>query len=118
MKRKCLAIGIILLFVGTCIIPTIAESAPIQNEKRNKINYCLSLIPTSKAYVIGIIKNLSVNGSDYFFECIYVRALVVFRYDSRNWELDYFHMYRTNWIIENINFRGILRSNFICGVFY
>jgi hypothetical protein len=26
MKRKCLAVGIILLFVGTCIIPTIAQN--------------------------------------------------------------------------------------------
>ncbi len=26
MKRKCLAVGIILLFVGTCIIPAIAHS--------------------------------------------------------------------------------------------
>jgi hypothetical protein len=26
MKRKCLAIGIILLFVGTCIIPAIAQN--------------------------------------------------------------------------------------------
>jgi hypothetical protein len=118
MIRKWLAIGIILLFVGTCIIPAIAESAPIQNEKRNKINYCLPLIPTSKAYVIGIIRNLSVNGSDYFFECLYVRALVVYRFDSRNWELQYFHFYRINWTIENINFRGILKPNFICGVFY
>ena len=35
MKRKCLAIGIILLFVGTCIIPAIAQNTEKQSSRGN-----------------------------------------------------------------------------------
>ena len=29
MKRKCLAVGIILLFIGTCIIPSATSQQPL-----------------------------------------------------------------------------------------
>ncbi len=35
MKRKCLTIGIILLFVGTCIIPAIAQNTEKQSSRGN-----------------------------------------------------------------------------------
>jgi len=37
MKRKCLAIGIILLFVGTCIIPTTAQNISIDVSDENRL---------------------------------------------------------------------------------
>ena len=37
MKRKCLAIGIILLFVGTCIIPTTAQNISIDISDENRL---------------------------------------------------------------------------------
>jgi len=39
MKRKCLAVGIILLFVGTCIIPSLAQNIEKSSELTSRGNW-------------------------------------------------------------------------------
>ena len=39
MKRKCLAVGIILLFVGTCIIPAIAQDIEKSSSPTSRGNW-------------------------------------------------------------------------------
>jgi len=114
--RKGLVVGIILLFVGTCIIPTIAESAPIKNEKRNERNHYLPISP--RCYYFGIIDNLSVNGTTYLFEAINLRYLGFDGYGNIYYSHIKHEPMHYYWIFENdAQFHGILRPHFICGVF-
>jgi hypothetical protein len=73
-----------------------------------------------KLFLFGRLYNLSVNGSNYHFDSHNLRGMETSRHGFRFWEIRFFH-YTGNvgWSIGgDIHFRGILRPDFICGVFY
>ena len=67
MKRKCLAVGIILLFVGTCIIPAIAQESekPSQSTSRGNWLYVGGSGPGNYSKIQDAI-NASSNGDTVF----------------------------------------------------
>ena len=116
--KQCLVIAVTVLFTIISMV-SIIESAPIQNEKRNEINHYLPLSITPKLYCFASIHNLSVNGTTYFFGAVNLRMLEIIGVNHNNWFMTYFHYKDVNHYINiyNTSFRGILRPNFICGVF-
>jgi hypothetical protein len=116
--KQCLVITVTVLFIIISMVPII-ESAPIKNEERKEINNYLPLSITPKLYCFGSIRNLSVNGTTYFFGAVNLRMLQIIGVDHNNWFMTYFHFKDVNQDIKiyNVYFRGILRPQFICGVF-
>ena len=125
--RKGLIIGVIFLFIGVSIIP-IASSMDVVKEKNDldivnfkKLN--ISNTPfgryVHKIYFFGRIHNLTIQDNHYEFESNNIRKLHYWRSGIRSWGFSYDHFvgnYHCH--IGGFNFRGILRPNFICGVFY
>lgn len=84
--------------------------------KRNEINHYLPISP--RCYYIGIIDNLSVNGTTYLFEAINLLSLGFDGYgDIYYSHIKHEPMHYTYIFEPNANFHGILRPHFICGVF-
>ena len=124
--RNCLIMGVIFLFIGISIIP-ITSSIDVVKERNDldiadlkKLN--ISTTPFGrgviKIYFIGRIHNLSINGDEYEFHSNNLRRFVYHRYSLRDWGFSYAHHTNIGYHISGVNFRGILRPNFICGVFY
>jgi nitrous oxidase accessory protein len=76
MKRKCLAIGIILLFVGTCIIPAIAQNAEKQTSRGNWL-YVGGSGPGNYTRIQDAIDNTSDGDSIFVFHGIYYENVVI-----------------------------------------
>jgi hypothetical protein len=122
-----LVIGVIFLFIGISIIP-ITSSMDVVKEKNNSgvVNFQKLNTPdmpfgryVRKIYFIGKIQNLTVQRNDYEFESNNIRKLEYWRSGIRSWGFSYDHYvdgYSCG--IGGFNFRGILKPNFICGVFY
>ena len=119
--------GVIFLFIGISIIP-IVSSMDVVNERNGldivdskKINISNTPFGRSvhKLYFFGRINNLTVQDNHYEFESNNMRKFTYWRYGIRSWGISYDHI-RGNYHcgIGGFNFRGILRPNFICGVFY
>jgi len=122
--RKGLIIGVIFLFIGVSIIP-ITSSMKYTIEKNDEIveNFDTATTPfggsVRKIYFFGRIHNLTVEEDDYEFGSNNMRKFSYWRYGIRSWGVSYDHFrggYHCG--IGGYNFRGILRPNFICGVFF
>ncbi len=123
-----LVIGVIFLFIGISIIP-ITSPMDVVKEKNNSGVVNFQKLNTSdisfgryvrKIYFIGRIQNLTVQGNDYEFESHNIRKFEYWRSGIiRSWGFSYDH-FADNFIfgISGFNFRGILKPNFICGIFY
>jgi len=124
--RKGLIIGVIFLFIGISMIP-ITSSMDVVKEKNDldivnfkKLNTSNTPFGRSvwKIYFIGRIDNLSIIGDDYEFHSNNLREFQYYRIDLRNWGIQYSHSTNCKIHVGGFDFRGILRPNFICGVFY
>ncbi len=105
---KYLAIGIILLFVGTCIIPVTAQTI-------TKSDVVPSII-IHKIFFVGTLDNYTINDTEFHFISHNLRVLE-FELSPGGWGFSYHH-YKSvdfNYIGGEINFHGILRPHFILG---
>ena len=111
--KKWLVVGIILLFVGTCIIPAIAQSI-----EKPPLSTSMSI---HKIFFLGTLINHSINETDFYLESHNLRVFTFDYYRVFGFLLlsgfSYYH-YRA--IIFSyggmVDFHGILRPHFICGV--
>jgi parallel beta-helix repeat protein len=72
MKRKCLAIGIILLFLGTCIIPAIAQDIQITlSSSRGNWLYVGGSGPENYTRIQDAIKNSTSGDTVFVFHGVY-----------------------------------------------
>ena len=123
LYRKGLIIGVIFLLIGIGISP-IACSMKYTIEKNDEMveNFDTATTPfgrsVRKIYFIGQIDNLSINGDYYEFHSNNLRKFMYHRFSLRDWGFEYYHHTNIYVYIGGFNFRGILRPNFICGVFY
>ena len=119
--RKILIIGVIFLLIG---ISPIACSMKYTIEKNDEIveNFDTATTPfrryVHKIYFFGRIDNLSINGDDYEFHSNNLRKFEYRRSSFRDWGFGYEHHTNIHIGFSGFNFRGILRPDFICGVFY
>jgi len=124
LYRRGLVIGVIFLLIGIGISP-IACSMKYTIEKNDEIveNFDTATTPfgryVRKIYFFGRIHDLTVQDNHYEFESNNIRKLDYWRSGIRSWGISYDH-FRGNchFGIGGFNFRGILRPNFICGVFF
>jgi hypothetical protein len=124
--KKFLSIGVILLLMSMSIIPL---TSPM-NSMKEKNNH--TFIPVQKhttsdtpilpyidrTYFMGKIHNLTVNGTDYYFESVNIRKLGFWRFSIRSWGFSYDHYvghYSCRW--GGAEFHGTLKPTFICGYF-
>ena len=123
---KGLIIGVIFLFIGISMIP-ITSSMDVVKEKNDldivnfkKLNLSSTPFGRSvwKIYFIGRIDNLSIIGDDYEFHSNNLRKFAYYRFSLRDWGFEYYHHMGIHVHVGGFDFRGILRPNFICGVFY
>jgi hypothetical protein len=112
--RKGLTVGIILLFVGTCVIPSSA-----QNIEKPPLTTSISI---HKIFFLGTLVNYSINETDLYLKSHNLR---VFTFDYERvfgfLRLSGFSYYHYKAIIfaeeaGKIDFHGILRPHFICGM--
>jgi len=114
MKTKCLAIGIILLFVGTCAIssvPAKTVNGIIYENNNQGVTFTF----------VGFIKdkNLTQLEEDRFnvtFTCILVFCCVYLPYNESRY-FDIFH-YPEAYRIPYCNYTGIFNEHFVCAKFY
>jgi len=107
------------LFIGVSILPI--TSSMNNNELNEDFNQCNEQFNSSvrKLYFLGRIQNLTVQGNDYEFKSNNMRKFTYWRSGIRSWGVSYDHFVGAySCHISGFNFRGILRPNFICGVFY
>jgi len=128
MKRKGLALAMVVLFLGMSIIP-IAGSLLVERHSPVIGSLKEVYIVIHREYFLGSISNMTVNGYDIYLESYNMRRFVI-KGDisgdipglwTLNWNLYYthwntFHLYIIH--TTGLHFRGILRPHFICGVFY
>jgi parallel beta-helix repeat protein len=74
MKRKCLAVGIILLFVGTCIIPAIAKNTEKQSSRGSWL-YVGGSGPGNYTRIQDAIDNASDGDTVFVYSGIYLENL-------------------------------------------
>jgi parallel beta-helix repeat protein len=78
MKRKCLAVGIILLFVGTCIIPAIAQTVEKPTVVLDgHILYVGGSGPGNYTKIQDAIDNASDGDTVFVYEGIYNESIVI-----------------------------------------
>jgi len=78
MKRKCLAIGIILLFVGTCIIPVFAqETETTQSTPRGTWLYVGGNGPGNYTRIQDAIDNTSDGDTVFVFNGTYYENVII-----------------------------------------
>jgi parallel beta-helix repeat protein len=77
MKRKWLAVGIILLFVGTCIVPAIAQNTEKQSSSRGSWLYVGGSGPGNYTKIQDAIDNTTDGGTIYVFPGIYRELIVI-----------------------------------------
>ena len=113
MISKWLAVGIILLFVGICVIPSSAQNMGKPSLPTN--------ILIHKIFLFGTLVNYSINETYFSLESHNLR-IFDFYYDGglffhHMWEFSYFH---SRGVVlgysGEVDFHGILRPHFICGI--
>jgi hypothetical protein len=113
LLRKVLAVGIILLFVWTSTIPSSAHDIEKTSLTTN--------ISIHKIFLLGTLDNYSINETDLYLKSHNLR---VFTFDYERvfgfFLLSGFSYYHYKTIIFGMNgridFHGILRPHFICGM--
>lgn len=119
-------IGIILLFFGASVFPSVSGDSVTQKNARNVANSqkfddlnILNIGYKDREYVIGRITNLTYeDGYFYYFDCINVRVYI-FWINGPSWGIEYRHFfdnYGVFWV--GYEFKGIVKPTFICGYFY
>ncbi|MBE3139860.1 MAG: right-handed parallel beta-helix repeat-containing protein, partial [Thermoplasmata archaeon] len=93
MKRKCLAVGIILLFVGTCIVPSIAQNIekPSQTTSRGNWLYVGGSGPGNYTKIQDAIDNASdgdtvfvYDDSAPYYEEVWIRKSISLIGENKN----------------------------------
>ena len=107
----------ISLFLGIVIMP-IAIGKPIEVKENN--NNALSIRPPKhSAFFIGKIYNLTIEGDNYSFESNSIRTIHFDKYSFRSWRFSIEHLTGSfSCYMGNAEFCGIIKPNFICGIFY
>ena len=77
MNRKCLGLGIILLFVGTCIIPAIAQDTKKSQSSRGDWLYVGGSGPGNYTSIQDAIDNASNGDNIYVFSGYYIGNITV-----------------------------------------
>jgi hypothetical protein len=118
MLMKWWTVGIVLFFIGTCIVPTNVESVAITNENRNESTS--SMLNCEITFLFGSVYNLSVDGNYYHIYSHHIREIRIFWNGLRYWIINLAYMSRgdAQFSFYDVHFSGILKPNFVCGVFY
>ncbi len=110
---KGLVVGIIIMFIGICVIPSSAQNIEKLSKPTN--------ISIHKIFLFGTLVNYSINETDFTLESHNLR-LFDFYYDGglffpNYWGFTYFHTRRIIFGYSGeVDFHGILRPHFICGI--
>jgi hypothetical protein len=123
---KGLIFTILILFIGTNVLPNISGNAVDETNNHNVIypqkinNHDILLIYFHRIYFFGPIYNLTIDNDtrDYEFESNNLRELDIHFFGIGNWEISYRRMHNVHRGIGGFRFRGILKPTFICGFFY
>ena len=109
LGKKGLVLGIIFLFVGTCVIPSSA-----QNIEKPSLTTSISI---HKIFFLGTLINYSINETNFYLESHNLR-IFEFLYSGNQWGFSYYHYRGVIFGMESgkIDFHGILRPHFICGI--
>lgn len=130
MVKKIIVVVVSIVMAST-ILPfsgiSTYDTREVHSESKNLLferNYT-SNIPLQntggyvyKIYFFGSLDNLSVNGKNYEFSSHNLRELQYYRSNLRNWGISYGHYSNIAVCISGASFRGILKPNFIFGVFF
>ena len=77
MKRKWLAVGIILLFVGTCVVPTMAQNTERSQPSRGNWLYVGGSGPGNYTKIQDAIDNASDGDTVYVYAGLYIELVTI-----------------------------------------
>jgi parallel beta-helix repeat protein len=118
MKRKCLAVGIILLFVGICIIPVIAQDTakPITPTSRGNWLYVGGTGPGNYTRIQDAINHSSdgdtvfvYDDSSPYNESIYVKKSIILQ--GENWDTTIIQRGSFYIIVNNVTVTSFIIKN-------
>jgi hypothetical protein len=121
-ERNLFTVFILVIFLTIPIVfPSLSTARTLYSS--DKIVYDRRMLKSEGGFYcifcIGRINNLTADYKFFYFKSDNMRWLTMFKRPSGSWGISYIH-YNTGYrfYLSGLDFRGILKPFFICGVFY
>ncbi len=109
---------IIFLVVCSVVFPSVCSISPAnRHDKLEETQSMPSPITRYFIFYYGRISNLTIEENHWHFEAINLWVIHYHKFDIKNWDFRIGHHTSASFGIGGFTFHGVVKEDFICGIF-